>query len=79
MSVSIHVGTNVSYAPFPELGTGPYSLTGGGTTKPSWVYKDEFGNWHRAYPQKPRPYLKPAVADHAQEYWDILRDSLRNA
>lgn len=79
MSISIYVGTNVSYGPFPELGTGPYSLTGGGTTKPSWVYQDEFGNWHRAYPQKPRPYLKPAVSDHAQEYWDILRDSLRNA
>lgn len=79
MSISVYIGTNVSYAPFPELGTGPYSLTGGGTTKPSWVYQDEFGNWHRAFPQKPRPYLKPAVADHAAEYREILVDSLKNA
>lgn len=79
MSISIYVGTNVSYAPFPELGTGPYSLTGGGTSKPSWVYQDEFGRWHRAYPQKPRPYLKPAVADHAQEYRNLLKQSLENA
>lgn len=79
MSISVYIGTDVSYAPYPELGTGPYSLTGGGTTKPSWVYQDEFGNWHRAYPQKPRPFLKPAVADNAEEYRNILVESLKNA
>lgn len=61
-----------------ELGTGHYASTGGGTTKPSWVYQDEFGRWHRAYPQKPRPYLKPAVADHTAEWRRILVDSLKN-
>jgi hypothetical protein len=62
-----------------ELGTGQYASTGGGTTKPSWVYQDEFGQFHRAYPQKPRPFLKPAAADHAEEYRNILKESLENA
>lgn len=35
----------------------------------------EFGTIH----QKARPFLKPAVAEHAQEYWDTLRESLKNA
>ncbi len=75
----IYIGTAVDYGKYIELGTGQYASTGGGTPKPSWVYQDEFGNFHRAYPQKPRPYLKPAVADHAQEYRDILKESLENA
>jgi hypothetical protein len=62
-----------------ELGTGQYATTGGGTTKPSWVYQDEFGQFHRAYPQKPRPYLKPAAADHSEEFRNILKESLENA
>lgn len=79
MGVDIYIGSTVEYAPYIELGTGHYASTGGGTTKPSWVYKDELGNWHRAFPQKPRPYLKPAVADHAAEFWNILKESLENA
>ena len=74
-----YIGTNAKYAPYIELGTGHYSLTGGGTTKPSWVYQDALGHWHRAYPQPARPYLKPAVADHKDEYVDLLVESLKNA
>jgi hypothetical protein len=40
---------------------------------------DEFGQFHRAYPQKPRPYLKPAAADHSEEYRNTLKESLENA
>ena len=76
---AMYVGTNVNYAPYIELGTGHYSLTGGGTPKESWVYKDKFGKWHRAYPRPARPYLKPALADHTDEYWSLLEDSLKNA
>lgn len=79
MSVVVYVGTNVEYGAYVECGTGQYASTGGGTTKPSWVYQDEFGNWHRAFPQKPRPYLKPAVVDHTAEFRNILKQSLENA
>lgn len=40
---------------------------------------DEFGNWHIAHPMRARPYLKPAVADHAAEFKQLLVDSLKNA
>lgn len=75
---TVYIGTAVYYSPYIECGTGPYSTTGGGTTKPSWTYQDEFGQWHIAFPQKARPFLKPAIVDHAQEYWDKLRESLRD-
>jgi phage gpG-like protein len=75
----VYIGTNVEYAPYIEFGTGHYSALGGGTTKPSWVYQDEFGEWHRAYPQPARPYIKPAAADHASEYRKLLEESMNNA
>lgn len=79
MSATIYIGTAVEYGVYVECGTGKYATTGGGTHKESWVYQDEFGQWHRAYPQRPRPYLKPAVADHANEFLNLLKSSLENA
>lgn len=76
---TVYIGTAVFYGPYIECGTGRYASTGGGTPKPSWTYKDEFGRWHIAFPQKPRPFLKPAVADHAGEFREILVNSLKNA
>lgn len=76
---TVLIGTAVFYASYIEYGTGHYSTApGGGTTKPSWTYRDEFGKWHHAYPQKARPFLKPAIADHAAEYRQVLVDSLKN-
>lgn len=75
----VYIGTNVEYAPYIELGTGKYALTGGGTYKESWTYMDEFGNWHMAFPQRARPFLVPAARDHTDKYRNILADSLRNA
>lgn len=75
----VYIGTDVEYAPYIELGTGKYALNGGGTPKESWTYKDDFGNWHMGYPQKARPFLKPAAADHTDEYRGLLKESLENA
>lgn len=83
MSVTIYIGvpgaSGVDYGAYIEFGTGKYSSLGGGTHKESWFYVDEFGVGHIAHPQKPRPYLKPAVADHTQEYLNLLKQSLENA
>ena len=76
---TVYVGTAVFYGPYIELGTGNLSTSGGGTHKPSWTYQDEFGNWHIAFPQRRRPFLKPAVADHVKEFREILKESLENA
>lgn len=71
-----YVGTNSEYGPYVELGTGKYYP--GGRQDP-WKYKDEEGNWHTTSGQPAQPYLKPAVADHAQTYRNIMRDEMENA
>lgn len=75
----VYIGTNAKHGPYVEFGTGRYATTGGGTPKDHWVYMDEFGDFHMAFPMPARPYLKPAAADHAAEYRGKLKDSLENA
>ena len=69
-----YIGSNVEYAAYVELGTGKY-VSGGRPTP--WVYQDEKGNWHRTNGQKAQPYLKQAVADHANTYRKIIEDELK--
>lgn len=71
----VHIGTNVSYAAYVELGTGKYYP--GGRPTP-WVYQDAQGKWHMTHGRKPHPYLKPALADHVQTYQNIIQDELKN-
>ena len=72
-----YIGTNVEYAPYVEFGTGRYSSTGGGTPKDKWVYMGDDGKFHIGKPQKPQPFLKPAVADHQGTYRNIFKDELK--
>lgn len=69
------IGTNNEYAAYVELGTGKYAE--GGRPTP-WVYQDAKGNWHMTHGQRAQPSLKPAVADHAAQYRDILESELKN-
>ena len=71
------IGTDSEYGAYVELGTGIYAEGGGGRPTP-WVYQDEKGNWHYTRGNKAQPYLKPALADHAQQYRDILVNELKN-
>lgn len=71
----VYIGTNNEYAAYVELGTGKYAQ--GGRQDP-WVYQDDNGNWHHTHGQRAQPYLKPAVADHAQTYKNIIIDEFRN-
>ena len=72
---AVYVGTNVEYAPYVELGTGKY-IQGGRPTP--WVYQDANGNWHWTQGNPAKPFLKPAVADHAQTYRNIIEDEMKN-
>ena len=72
------IGSNNSYAAYVELGTGIYAEGGGGRPTP-WVYQDAEGNWHYTHGQKPQPFLKPAVAEHADKYREIIKNALKNA
>lgn len=71
----VAVGSNVEYAPYVELGTGPYF-----NTPPQW---EQFGSKRgssirRSY-VKPRPYLRPAIEEHIDLYKKIIEDEMRNA
>jgi HK97 gp10 family phage protein len=70
-----YVGTDSEYAIYVEMGTGKY-VTGGRPTP--WVYKDAQGNWHMTHGQRAQPYIKPAVADHAQQYQKIIKSELED-
>lgn len=72
--ITIAVGSNVEYAPFVELGTGKYA--DGGRQTP-WRYQDAQGNWHTTSGMPARPYLRPAVEDHIQQYKTALETELK--
>ena len=72
---AVYIGSNTSYATYVELGTGKY--TDGGRPTP-WVYQDDNENWHWTAGNPAQPFLKPAVADHAGTYRNIMEDELKN-
>ena len=71
-----YIGTNNEYAHYVEFGTGRYASTGGGTPKDHWAYMGDDGKWHIGKPRQPKPYLKPAVANHVDTYRNIFKDEL---
>lgn len=70
-----YIGSDVEYAVYQEMGTGQY--VSGGRPSP-WVYQDDKGNWHWTKGNPAKPFLKPAVADHAQQYRQIIENELKN-
>lgn len=69
-----YIGTNSNYAIYVEMGTGIY--VNGGRDTP-WVYKDAKGNWHRTRGHPAQSFIKPSVADHADQYKKILESALK--
>ena len=70
---AVYIGTNSEYAAYVELGTGEHYP--GGRPTP-WKYQDANGHWHWTNGNPAQPYLKPAVADHAQTYRNIIEGEL---
>ena len=60
---AVYIGTNVEYAPYIEFGTGRNAAPG-------------VGGQQTFEGIKPMPYLKPALADHKEEYARIIKDVL---
>lgn len=71
----LEVGTNVEYAPYVELGTGPNF-----SPPPDW---EQFSSTKGTGVGKgyvtSRPYLRPAIENHKQEYEDLMKLELKNA
>lgn len=69
-----YVGTNSEYGVYVECGTGIYYP--GGRQTP-WVYQDEKGNWHLTHGQRAKPFIKPAVSEHGEQYKRIIEAELK--
>lgn len=80
------VGSTAEHAPYVELGTGPHYIKppkwmtnlaqkGHHTSDPWWYLNDE-GGWSLGWFVTSRPFLKPAVMDHVEEYEDVIKDYL---
>lgn len=74
-SVSVIIGSAVEYAPYIELGTGKYAEGGKGRQTP-WRYKDNKGKWHTTSGQPPRPFLRPAIENHREQYKRIIAEEV---
>ena len=71
-----YVGSNSEYATYVEYGTGDYSELGG-TPEKRWVYRDPLtGETRVGVPQKPRHFIKPAVAEQGDTFKAIMEDAL---
>lgn len=70
---SVTVGSNVEYAPYVELGTGPYF-----TPPPEWEqFESERGSGIGHSYVRPRPYLRPAIVDHIDELKSVVEKELK--
>lgn len=83
------IGTNLKYAPYVELGTGPV----GEANKPEvaskknityrntpWVYySEEMQSFFTTSGQAGKPYLYPALTNNAEEINKLVKDAVMNA
>jgi len=72
---TVIAGSAILYAPYVELGTGKeYS------PPPEWMENNApRGAGIISRSVKPRPYLRPAVENHIDEYKNVIENELRNA
>ena len=69
----LSVGSNVEYAPYVELGTGHHFKA-----PPDWEkFTTEKGSGKGNAYVKARPYLRPAIEDHKDEYKAIAERELK--
>lgn len=75
------VAATTEHSIFVEFGT---SIAGDPvvphTARPKWVYFSKLDNGYRtAYPQPPRPFMRPAFAENSGYIIDALKTDIANA
>lgn len=70
-SITGAIGTNLSYAPYVEFGTGIFSSLGNGR-QDRWSYQDAKGEWHSTIGQHPQPYLQPALEANRKDVKELI-------
>ena len=75
LKVTGAVGTNLTYAPYVECGTGLFAADGNGRQTP-WSYKGSDGEWHTTICQKPQPFIKPALDQMAQDAVNEIKQEI---
>jgi HK97 gp10 family phage protein len=68
-----YIGTNIEYGAYVELGTGIHYE--GGRQTP-WTTQNSDGTYSMTRGQRAQPFLKPAIADYADQYREIIKDEL---
>ena len=70
---TVSIGSNVEYAPYVELGTGPHF-----EPPPDWeTFTSKRGSGVGRGYVKPRRYLQPAIEEHKDEYKTIAENELK--
>lgn len=72
----VYVGSNLSYAPYVEYGTGIHADNGKGRQSP-WVWRDKNGNYHWTQGIDPQHFLLKAVTEHNSEYQDVIKNAFQ--
>lgn len=71
---AVYVGTNVSYAPYHEFGTGIYTAGG---RQGGWSYQDAAGEWHFTKGVPAKHFLQFGATAHKDEYKAMLEQALK--
>ena len=71
------IGSDLDYSLYVEFGTGVYAEDGKGVTTP-WAYKADDGTWRTTKGMRPRPHLRPAFEDNAEEIEKMLAKELED-
>jgi hypothetical protein len=67
------VASKKKYAPWVHFGTGIHAVDGKGRKGP-WVFKDEYGKFHKTVGQKPKPYMTEGLQDAKEDVMEVLKD-----
>lgn len=71
------VGSDKDYSAYVEFGTGVYAEDGKGVKSP-WAFKNSNGEWRMTNGMRPRPHVRPAFEDNADEIERILAEELED-